>query len=88
MKKLLLLCLFLTPVYSMSSNEAIYYCLAEHGYEQSNFNNFGFTAAAGCAHKYIAANEQAESERTSRFLENNPHYRGDGSGWRKKTNHY
>lgn len=63
----------------MSNNEAIAYCLKEHNYSQENFYQFRFTAAAGCAHRYIAANERAAEQKIKDFLKENPSYKNGKS---------
>lgn len=72
----------------MSNNQALGQCLTAQKYSQENFNSFNFEAAAKCHQKTVAANVQKEVVAINEFLEKNPHYRGDGSGWYKSVEVY
>ena len=90
MKKLFfILALLSMPVLAdTSNNQALESCLKEQKYNKQNFNSFNFELAAKCHYKTVADKVVKENQELSAFLKANPHYGGDGSGWRKTVEVY
>lgn len=89
--KTLFFILTLIPVLAYAdtaNNQAINRCLKQQGYSIQNFDNFSFEKAAKCHLKTVSDTADKENAELTVFLKENPHYKGDGSGWYKSVEIY
>ena len=72
------LCLFASAAHANENNQVMKACLLMNGYTPEKFDQFDFSKAAGCYHKWKAQRNAEELAELRNFLKHNPRYRYPG----------